>query len=187
MKEVYFDEQCSVAKSCPTLCRGHGFPVLHCPRVCSNIPIVWVMPSNHLILGCLFSFPQFFSESRSFPVSCLFTSSGQSIGASTSVLPRNIQGWFPLGMTGLSSLQSKGLSRFLHHHNWKASIIQCLAFFMVQLSHLHLTTGKTILLTIRTFVSKVMSLLFNTLSRFLIAFLPRSQHFLIKLRPVFDP
>ena len=79
------------------------------------------------------------------------------------------------------------LKSLLQHHNSKASILPHSAFFMVQLSHSYMTTGKTILLTIRTFVSKVMSLLFNTLSRFLIAFLPRSQHFLIKLRPVFDP
>ena len=64
-------------------------------------------------------------------------------------------------------------------HSSKASILQCSAFFMVQLSYLYLTTGKTIALTIQTFVSKVMSLLFNMLSRFVIAFLPRSKHLLI--------
>ena len=124
MKEVYFDEQCSVAKSCPTLCRGHGFPVLHCPRVCSNIPIVWVMPSNHLILGCLFSFPQFFSESRSFPVSCLFTSSGQSIGASTSVLPMTIQDWFPLGLTASGDSQEfSSAPPFENINSWTLNLL----------------------------------------------------------------
>ena len=63
----------------------------------------------------------------------------------------------------------------LRHQNSKASILQCSAFFMVQFSHLYMTTGKTIALTIQTFVSKVMSLLFNILSRFVIAFLPRSK------------
>jgi len=98
----------------------------------------------------------------------------------TSVLPVNIQGWFPLGLTlGLISLQSKGLKSLLQHHNLKASILQHSAFFMVQLSYLYMTTGKTITLTIWIFVGKVMSLLFNILSRFFIAFLPRSKHLLI--------
>ena len=71
------------------------------------------------------------------------------------------------------------LKSLLQHHNLKASILQCSAFFMVQLSNLYVTTGKTIALTIRTFVSKVMSLLLNAVSRFVIAFLPRSKHLLI--------
>ena len=75
-----------------------------------------------------------------------------------SVLPMNIQDWFPLGWTGLSSLQSKGFSRLkslLQHHNSKASILQHSAFFMVQLSHPYMTTGKPIALTRRTFVGNV--------------------------------
>ena len=71
------------------------------------------------------------------------------------------------------------LKSFLQHHSLKASIFWCSAFFMVQLSHLYLTAGKTIALTGWTFVGKVMSLYFNMLSRFVIAFLPRSKHFLI--------
>ena len=71
------------------------------------------------------------------------------------------------------------LKSLLQHHSLKASILQCSAFFMVQLSHLYITTEKTIALTIRTSVSKLMSLLFNTLSRFVISFLPRSKHLLI--------
>ena len=70
----------------------------------------------------------------------------------------------------------KGL---LQHHSSKASILQCSAFFIVQLSHLYMTTGKTIALTRQTFVGKVMSLLFNMLSRLIITFLPRSTCFLI--------
>ena len=114
----------------------------------------------------------------------LFTSGGQSNGASasTSVLPINIQNWFPLGLTGLISLLSKGLSRvfsstsiqkhqFLHQRDS--------AFFMVQLTHPYITTGKIIALTWQTFVSKVIYLLFNMLSRFVIAFLPRNKHLLI--------
>ena len=73
-------------------------------------------------------------------------------------------------------MQSKGLVKeFLQHHNSKASILWCLAFFIVQLSHLYMTTGKTIALTRWTFVGKVMSLLFNMLSKLVIAFLPRSK------------
>ena len=67
----------------------------------------------------------------------------------------------------------------LQHHNSKASILQYSTFFMVKLSHLYMTTEKTIALTIQTFVGKVISLLFNRLSRLVIAFLPRSKHFLI--------
>jgi len=71
------------------------------------------------------------------------------------------------------------LKSLLQHHSSKASVLQRLAFFMVQLSHPYMTTGKTIALTRQAFVSKVMSLLFNMLSRFLIAFLPRRKHLLI--------
>ena len=71
------------------------------------------------------------------------------------------------------------LRSLLQHHSWKESILWCSAFFMVWLTQLYMTTGKTIALTIGTFVSWVMSLLFNTLSRFVIAFLPRSKRLLI--------
>ena len=87
----------------------------------------------------------------------------------------SIQGWFPLGLSSSISLQSKGFSSLLQHHNLKVSILCCSAFFMVQLSFPYLTTGKTIALTIWTYVSKMKSLLFNTLSRCEIAFLPRSK------------
>ena len=112
--------------------------------------------------SCLHSFPTL----GSFSMSEFFTSGGQSIGvlASTSVFQMNIQDWFPLGRTGWISLQSKGLSSLLQHHSSKASILQCSAFFIVQLSHPYMTTGKTIALTRWTFVGNVMSLLFNTLS-----------------------
>ena len=88
-----------------------------------------------------------------------------------------IQDWSPLGWTGLIFLLSKGLSRvFSQHHVLKASIFWCSAFFMVHFSHLYMTTGKIIALTIQTFVGKVMSLLFNILSRFIMGFLRRSKH-----------
>ena len=92
----------------------------------------------------------------------------------------NIQDWFPLGLTGLISLQSKGLSKsLLQHHSSKASVLQHSAFFMVQLLYPYMTTGKIIALTIWNFVSKVISLLFNMLSRLVIAFLPRNKYLLI--------
>ena len=115
-------------------------------------------------------------------MSQFFTSSGQSIGvsASASVLPMNIQDWFPLGWTDWISVLSKGLSRVFYTTTVsKPSILRCSAFFIVQLSHPYLTTAKAIALTMQTFVGKVMSLLFNTLSRFVLAFLPRSKCLLI--------
>ena len=105
-------------------------------------------------------------------MSQFFPSSGQSIGvsASASVLPMNIQDWFPLG---LISFAVQGiLKSLLQHHSSKASILQYSAFFTFQLSHPHMTTRKTIALTRQTFVGKVISLLFNMLSRLVIAFLP---------------
>ena len=120
--------------------------------------------------SCLQSFP----ASGSFQMSQFFASGGPSIGvsASASVLPMNIQDWFPLGLTGWISLQSKGLTRvFSNTTVQKASILWCSAFFIVQLSLLYVTTGKTIALTRQTFVGKVMSVLFNILSRLVIAFL----------------
>ena len=108
-----------------------------------------------------------------------FVSGSQSTGvsASTSVLSKNTQDWFPLGWTGWISLQSKGLSRVLQHHSSKASILWRSAFFILHLSHSHITTGKTIALTRWTFVSKVMSLLFNMLSRLVIDFLQGAASF----------
>ena len=90
----------------------------------------------------------------------------------------NVQDWFPLGLTGLISLKSNGLSRVFSNTS-TASVLRCSAPFMIQLPHLYMNAGKTAALTRWTFVSKVMSLLFNTLSRFVIAFLPRSKRLLI--------
>ena len=85
---------------------------------------------------------------------------------------------FRIGRFDLLAVQ-RTLKSLLQHHNLKASIIWSSAFFMVQISHLYMTTGKTIALTRQTFASKVMSLLFNTLSRLVVAFLPRNKHLLI--------
>ena len=145
------------------------------------MPIELVMPSNHLIL-CHFPFSsslQSFPASGSFQMSQFFTSGGQSIGASATVLSMDTQDWFPLGLTGLITLQSKELSSLLQHHNSKTSIHRHLAFFIVQLTRPYMTTGKIIALTRQTFVGNIISLLFNMLSRFIISFLPRSKHLLI--------
>ena len=159
----------SVAQSCPTL-RPHGlqhatppYPSLT-PRVYSNsCPLSpWCHP---IILSSVIHFSshlQCFPASGSFHMSQFFASGGQRIGvsASASVLPINIQDWFPLGLTGCISLLSKGLSSFLQHHRSK-SILWCSAFFTVQLSHSYMPTGKTIPLTRRTFAGKVMSNFFS--------------------------
>ena len=136
------------------------------PQVCSDsCPLSqWCHPTISSFVvpfsSCLQSFP----TSGSFPMSQLFASDGQSTGASAlaSVLPMNIEVWFPLGLTGLISLSSKVLKSLLQHHSSKASILRHSAFFMVQLSHQYITTGKTITLIRQAFVSEMMCLLFNT-------------------------
>ena len=176
--------------SCPVVSDSEtswtAAPRLSCPspspRVCSNsYPLSqWCHPnifSSVVPFYCLQSFP----ASGSLPMSQLFASGGLSIGASASVLPMNIQGWSPLRLTGWISFLSKGLSRVFSN-----TTVQKRQFFGTQPfllaschTHPYLTTGKTISWTIQTFVGKVMSLLFNTLSRFVMAFLPRSNRLLI--------
>ena len=140
------------------------------------------MPSNYLILCWpLLLLPSIFPSVRVFFQ--FFTDSDcQSIGvsASASILSMNIQDWFPLGLTGFIPLLSKGLSRvFSNTTIWNYQFFGAQPFFRIQLSHLYMTTGKTIALTIWTIVSKVMSLLFNMLTRFVIIFLTRSKYLLI--------
>ena len=162
-----------------------GFPVHHHSLTLLKLmSIQSVMPSNHLILcrsllSCLYSFP----ASGSFPMSQFFTSGGQSTGvsASASVLPMNIKDWFPLGWTGWISLPSKGHSRIFSN-----TTVEKHPFFRVQFSlyfnsHIHtwMTTGKNEALTRWTFVGKVMSLLFNMLSRLVVTFLPGNKCLLI--------
>ena len=148
--------------SCPALCdlteySTPGFPVLHCLLKFTQIRVCWVsdaiQPSRPVFpfFFCLQSFP----APGSFPMSRLFESGGQSIGVSgsASVFPMNTQDWSPLGWTGWISLQSKALSKsLLQHHSSKASVLQHSDFFMVQLSHPYMTTGKAIALMTRTFV-----------------------------------
>ena len=115
-------------------------------------------------------------------MSQFFTSGGQSIGVSASnISPSNEHlGLISFRMDWLALLAVQGtLKSFLQHHSSKASILRHSAFFIVQLSHPYMTTGKTIALTNQIYVGKVMSLLFNMLSRLVITFLPRSKHLLI--------
>ena len=115
-------------------------------------------------------------------MSQFFPSGGQSFGASVSasVLPMNIQGLISFRMDWFDLLVVQGaIKSLLQHHCSKASTLWCSVFLMVQLSHPYMTTGKTIALSGWTIVGKVLSLFFNILSRFVIAFLPRSKHLLI--------
>ena len=144
-----------------------------------------VMQSSHLILRHPFSScPQFLPASESFRMSQFFASCGQSIGVSAwaSVLPMNTQEntMISFRMDWLALLAVQGtVKSLLQHHSSKASILWHSAFFTVQLSHPYMTTGKTIALTRRTFVGKVISLLFNMLSSLVITFLSRSKCLLI--------
>ena len=160
---------------------------LPCPSLSLSLlrlmSIESMMPSNHLILCCpLLLLPSVFPSIRVF-------SSESALGI------RWTKYWnfsfrvntsheyselisFKIDWFDLLAVQ-RTLKRLLQHHSWKASILQCSAFLMVQLIYLYTTTGKTVALTIWTFVGKLMSLLFNTLSRFVIAFLPRSKCLLI--------
>ena len=141
------------------------------------------MPYNHLILCCPFLLlPSIFPSIRVFSNESVlhirwpkYWSFISSISSSN-----EYSGLISFRMDWLYLLEVQGtLKSLLQHHSSKASIFPCSAFFRVQLSHPYMTTGKTIALTRRTFVHKVMSLLFNMLFGFVIAFLPRSKCLLI--------
>ena len=140
----------------------------------------WCHPAISSSVG-LFSCPQSLTASGSFPMSQLFAWDGQNIGVSASVwvVPMNTQDWSPFGLVGSPCSPRDSQESSPTHHSSKASIFWCSAFFTVQLSHPYMTTGKTIVFTRWTFVGKVMSLLFNMLSRLVTTFLPRSKHLLM--------
>ena len=148
------------------------------PGVYSNsCPLSWWCHPTILSSVVPFSSSlQSFPASGSFQISQFFASGGQSIGvsASTSVLPMDIQDWFPLGWIGGISLQSKGHSRVFSKQQFKSINSSVLSFLYTPTLTSYMTTRKTIALTRQTFVGKVMSLLLNTLSRLVITFLPRS-------------
>ena len=139
-----------------------------------------VMPSNHLILcHTLLLLPSIFPSIRVFSSeSVLRIRWPKCWSLSFSISPSNeYSGLISFRMDWLDLLAVQGtLKSCLQHHSSKASILQCSAFIVVQLSHPYMTTGKTIALTRWTFAGKVMSLLFNILSRLIIAFLPRNKH-----------
>uniref|UniRef100_A0AC11DUD5 Uncharacterized protein n=1 Tax=Ovis aries TaxID=9940 RepID=A0AC11DUD5_SHEEP len=142
-----------------------------------------VMPSSHLIL-CrpLLLLPPIPPSIRVFSnESTLRMRWPKYWSFSFSIIPsKEIPGLISFRMDWLDLLAVQGtLKSLLQHHSSKASILRCSAFFTIQLSHLYMTTGKTIALTRRTFVGKVMSLLLNMLSRLVITFLPRSKRLLI--------
>ena len=141
------------------------------------------MPSNHLILCHPLRFlPSIFTSIRVFSnESALRIRWPKYWSFSFNISPSNEHpGLISFRMDWLDLLAVQGtLKSLLQHHSSKASILQCSAFFIVQLSHPYMTTGKTIALTRWTFVGKVMSLLFNILSRLVITFLPRSKRLLI--------
>ena len=141
-----------------------------------------IMPSNHPIL-CrpLLLLPSIFPSIRVFSnESALHIRWPKYWSFSLNTSPSNEHPGLIFRMDWLDLLAVQGtLTSLLQHHSSEASILQHSAFFIVQLSHPYMTTGKTIALTRQTFVGKVMSLLFNMLSRLVIAFLPRSKHLLI--------
>ena len=147
------------------------------------MPIELVMPSNHLILCCpLLFLPSIFPSIRVFSnESAVHIRWPKYWSFRLSISPSSeYSGLISFRTDWLDLLAIQGtLKSLLQHHDSKASIIQRSAFFIVQLSHPYMTTGKTIALTRRTFVGKVMSLLFNMLSRLVITFLPRRKHLLI--------
>ena len=154
------------------------------PGVCSNsCPLSqWCHPTISSSVAPFSSCLQSFPASESFPMTRLCASSGQSIGASASasVFQVNIQGWFPLGLTGLISSLSKDSQEFYPSPQFES--INSLVFSLLygpNLTSVPEYWKQNMALSIRTFVGKVISLLFNILSRFVIAFLPRNKHLLI--------
>ena len=179
----------SATQSCPTLCcpmncSTPGLPVHHqLPESAKPMSIKSVMPSNHLIL-CrpLRLLPSIFPSIRVFSnESALHIRWPKYWSFSFNISPSNeYPGLISFSMDWLDLLAvQRTLKHLLHHRSSKASILRCSAFFIVQLSHPYMTTGKTIALTRWTFVGKVMSQLCNMLSRLVITFLPRSEHLLI--------
>ena len=162
---------CSVTKSCLTLANPWIAPwqaslsFIISWSLRNSCPLSWWCHPTISSSVALFSCPQSFPASVSFPMSWLFISGGQNIGTSASVLPMNIQSWFPLALTGLISLLFLELSRvFSSTTIWKHQFFDTL--YGPTLTS-YMTTGKTIALTIGTFVGKVMSLFFLNFILFL--------------------
>ena len=178
-----------VAQSCLTLCdpwiaaRQGSLSITNSQSPPKPMSIESMIPSNHLILGHpLLLLPSIFPSIRVFSnESALHIRWPKDCSFSFNISPSNEHaGLISFRMDWLDLLAVHGtLKSLLQHHSSKVSILQCSAFFIVQLSHPYMTTGKTIALTRHTFVDKVMSLLFNMLSRLVITFLPGSKCLLI--------
>ena len=179
----------SVTQSCPTLCDPMncsmpGLSVHHqLPEFTQTIVhrVGDAIQPSHPLMSPSPPAPNPSQYQSFFAMSQLFTWGGQSIEVSALalVLPKNTQDWSPLEWTGWSPCVQGTLRGLLQHHSSKVSIFWHSAFFTVQHSHPYMTTGKSIALTRWTFVGKVMSLLFNMLSRLVLIFLPRRKHLLI--------
>ena len=176
---------CLITQSCPTLwdpmdCSTPGFPVLHHLLEFAQIHVHWVSDAiqpSHLIFCHPLLLPSIFPSIRVFSNESVLRIRWQKYwNFSFSISPSNeYSGLISFRIDWLDLLAVQGtLKSLLQHHSSKASILWCSAFFMVQLSRPYVIIDKTIVLTRQTFVTKVMSLLFNMLSRFVIAFLPRS-------------
>ena len=196
MRAVLGRDCCSVAQLCLTLCdpmncSTPGFPVLyHLPELTQS-HACWVsdaiQPSHPVVhvSSCLQSFPASGLSNES----ALHTRWSKYWSLSFRISTSNeYSGLISFRMDWFDVLAVQGtLKSLLQYHSSKAPILQCSALFMVQLSHPYMTAEKSTALTRQAFVSKVMSLLFNMMSRFVIAFLPRSKHLLISwLRLAFD-
>ena len=178
---------CSVAQSCPTLCdpincSTPGLPVCHQLAYSNSYPLCrWCHPTmSSSVVPFSTCLQSFFPNIRIFSdESSLHTRWPKYWGFSFKINPSNEHpGLISFRVDWLHLLAVQGtLKSLLQHHSSKVSILRCSAFFIVQLSHPHMTTGKTIALTRWTFVDKVMSLLFNMLSRLVITFLPKSKWF----------
>ena len=157
----------------PIDCSTPGFPILHClPNSC--LLSRWCHPTISSSVTCFSSCPQSFQHQGLFQ----WVGSSHQVAKVLELQHQSFQ-WifmiisFRIDWFDLLAIQGT-LKSLLQHHSLKVSNLQCSAFFMVQLPHPYTATGQIIALTTQTFVSKTMSLLFNTLSRFIIAFLPRS-------------
>ena len=178
----------SVSQSCPTLCdpmdcsTQASLSITNSQSLLKLMSIKLVIPSNHLIFCCPLLPPSIFPSIRVFlNESVLHIRWPEYWSFSFSISPSDeYSGLISFRMDWLNLLAVQGtLKDLLQHHSSEASILRRSAFFIVQLSHPYMTTGKTIALTRRTVVGKVMSLLLNVLSRLVMTFLPRSKRLLI--------
>ena len=165
-----------------TAARQASLSITNSQSLLSLLSIESVMPSNHLILHCLLLLPSIFPSIRVFSNESILHIRWPKFGSfSFSISPSNEYSWLiSFRMDWLDLLAVQGtLKSLLQHHSSKASILPRSAFFIVYLSHPYMTTGKNIALTRQTIFGKIMSLLFNMLSRLVIDFLPRRKHLLI--------